>query len=1646
MAMSANAVLMKFFKLPPAVRMMLALMGFGSLAAILFRFVPGLRSGKGMIIMLIIFGVGIVLFLVWWGVRKLFAGKKAGKLSKDLESQGPTRGDVAEQEQIYREKFRGKLAELKQNGLSVYKMPWFVLMGEPGCGKTASLIHSGLDFPLGKDEVAGFGGTRNYNWWFTNESVILDTAGRIAFQEEGTTDKLEWEYFLKLLLKNRPRCPINGVIVAVPADKLLRDSAEERQQKATILRERLRQIHQLLGIRFPTFFLITKMDLVGGFGEFFEEIRVDLQQRNQMFGWSRPGEFQESYDPGEFPDAFDEVYLRIRDWGMRYLQRKATDEELGMIVTFPEAFRQLRDPLNDYVATVFQKSPLLEPPFFRGFYFTSAVQEGAPIFDVFARTQSGSAVAERPTKAVDSKAFFIHDLYQHKVFAEQGLVFRSAKHVTLNKRMRRFVWIGSGTMALFMLVFSIIGLFGVRDLIINPRDDCNTAAEVIAQVDQRGATYGDLGNNLELAKRLAAHVKNYDRNWAGLSAKMLYIGASISVPRTHVETIHARYVLDCILRPIVYEVGARLESTQIAALDVAKRKSYLAALNVYTRWYGEMVGQHNLEPMAAHEVQQRCEELRTLMAVIDQGELDREESITQVGLALDSLARETRSFPREILVRSLHLDKDAMTATIGKAVAQLADYWEPYTNVRADNTDSRLNYWIGFIDVFATLQSRYDKLLGMESNFRNVGEAGVAGQEVEAAFKAASLEFNEITKDLQELGNVSYPADDGTFVKAYNDVVKFLANERVPQLDKQILRLAKIKELLAELWNGEFGAIEVELAKGAPNTSADPQAAVYNALREGRERLERLLDYNLSEVRKALGLSDDLDPLDYYVKQKMIVVVEAKPGVPLSDKEATVRISRNPLGPDDLLKGYLQDMHELSLGNEKIEQQLGNLNEWPSLLAAIGAERPPGEVLGPWISAVRGELEGRTRISKAQITDAKVKFSNLREWPLWRAANLHDLGKSIVEASENTNREFLLQQMTRRALATTSAKELPGLARLIPEYLAPELDKLPFDRHRYVPRPAAAQRRPREREADRKPRARDPDDLGRRGRTRKPDPRAAADDEELRGKQKALLVRYHTSSFLSETLGKYLDVRDKLNKIPGGDMVIDALNKAAEAYVDGYFLDWYGVYSDPRKMLDVRTLDLLRQCGDGDFDWPKFHKVVSEDGTQLVAGLALRLESLMQEVVFFDSDLAEGDDRDDKVYELISGRLAILRQKGQAIPYILKNMRNNAPRDRDAAYVFGQSLKVAWNTYVEEVESLGANADLANEPPDLEALRKKIVYKFDPKPENFPLTAPLIDIANHGQELLLYHLDAKLAAYFEKINGSYPVVSDAGDSTPKFGKLSNMKKLEAPDFIALLRHVNAFERKYGKLYETVHRGSVAERTERTIRACQKWVKFLYADPSLLDEQDPRPLEVSLAIVNPRSDEKLEDAGSVYGTFSVRLPLLSLSGGVAPPLVLQTGAGFQQIDLSKPIPDAIAEQKQKYQWNLMSGATRNFEAPSAEVTDLHPDASKVIFPLTATAGWKLDGDPWALLMLIGSQADNDFGDGYWGIPVRIKTNAPNRVIGYQIGVRIGSNARPFPGPVPPPKPPGARPKLKEAAKYLSGATLVDEDRRRGRRSP
>lgn len=67
-----------------------------------------------------------------------------------------------------------------------------MVVGSPGDGKTTALLNTGLQFPLAEQmeqtsrilTVPG-GGTLHCDWWFTNEAVLIDTAGRYARHDDG---------------------------------------------------------------------------------------------------------------------------------------------------------------------------------------------------------------------------------------------------------------------------------------------------------------------------------------------------------------------------------------------------------------------------------------------------------------------------------------------------------------------------------------------------------------------------------------------------------------------------------------------------------------------------------------------------------------------------------------------------------------------------------------------------------------------------------------------------------------------------------------------------------------------------------------------------------------------------------------------------------------------------------------------------------------------------------------------------------------------------------------------------------------------------------------------------------------------------------------------------------------------------------------------------------------------------------------------------------------------------------------------------------------------------------------------------------------------------------------------------------------------
>jgi type VI secretion system protein ImpL len=414
-------------------RWVLSFVGIAILAALVWLFGPLLPAFEDWVPRL---SVVIGLLLVWATSNlslDLFHRRREQKLESGVAEKTPAKVDdgTGEEAAALRERMSTALALLKKaRGTRgyLYEQPWYAIIGPPGAGKTTALLNSGLKFPLaaemGQGAVAGVGGTRLCDWWFTENAVLIDTAGRYTTQDSNAAvDRAGWDSFLDLLRRTRPRQPLNGVIVAIALSDIADAPPAERAAHAAAIRRRIKELETRLGIRIPVYALFTKSDLISGFSEFFDDL--DRERRNQVWGVTFPLVKADAGPVGQFPEELQLLVDSLNDRLFDRLQAEQSPERRVLIAGFPTQIATLAQPLQSFLTEAFGGSRLDPAPLLRGVYFTSGTQEGTPIdrlTGVMARAfglDQRRAAALRPQQG---RSYFLGRLVSRVILGEAMLV------------------------------------------------------------------------------------------------------------------------------------------------------------------------------------------------------------------------------------------------------------------------------------------------------------------------------------------------------------------------------------------------------------------------------------------------------------------------------------------------------------------------------------------------------------------------------------------------------------------------------------------------------------------------------------------------------------------------------------------------------------------------------------------------------------------------------------------------------------------------------------------------------------------------------------------------------------------------------------------------------------------------------------------------------------------------------------------------------------------------------------------------------------------------------------------------------------------------------------------------------------------------
>ena len=340
--------------------------------------------------------IAVIAILIGWAGYNIYKRVREGRADRSMISamtaggEGPTRGEMSAQElDQMRTRLQEAMTQLRRvvggrRGY-VYQLPWYIMIGPPGSGKTTALLNSGLKFPLadtlGREPIHGVGGTRNCDWWLTEDAILLDTAGRYTTQDsDAELDRQGWSGFLNLLKQYRPLQPINGVIVTLSLEDVATRDPAERLANAQAIRARLGELTRAFGSRFPVYVLLTKADLIAGFVQFFDAYsRTD---REQVWGMTFPlddGKPDTQGSAASFDSEFDLLLTRMNAIVLERLQQETDIQRRGLIFGFPLQVATLKEPLHDILEEIFTTSKFDQRPLLRGIYFASGTQAGAPI-------------------------------------------------------------------------------------------------------------------------------------------------------------------------------------------------------------------------------------------------------------------------------------------------------------------------------------------------------------------------------------------------------------------------------------------------------------------------------------------------------------------------------------------------------------------------------------------------------------------------------------------------------------------------------------------------------------------------------------------------------------------------------------------------------------------------------------------------------------------------------------------------------------------------------------------------------------------------------------------------------------------------------------------------------------------------------------------------------------------------------------------------------------------------------------------------------------------------------------------------------------------------------------------------------------------
>jgi type VI secretion system protein ImpL len=391
-----------------------------------------------------------------------------------------------------------RASSLKRFGNPLYVLPWYMIVGRSGTGKTTALTRTRLSSSIQKvSQSARIEQTANYDWWYFDRAVIIDCAGRYVEAADLEQDRAEWELGLDLLAKYRGKEGLNGLVLAISTERLAHPDKDGLLEEGRVVRERIEQLIRLFGKRFPVYVLVTQCDRLYGMEEWARQLNESALE--QAMGYlAEP----DTGEPGEnlFLDkAFSNIHDRLQV--LRTVLVARGNPVAPELLLFPNELNQLKPGLEVFLRACFGDSAYLETPFLRGLFFSSGLQQGGAVSSLL-----GKVLPPVPQHPNANAGLFLHDFF--------GRVLPQDRNISLPASLRN-PW-RTATQNLGLLAWVLLSVAAAIFITIGFLDNMQTLS-LLQEKNRLVANFtGNLDEDTATLERLSetiSVIERRDSNW-----------------------------------------------------------------------------------------------------------------------------------------------------------------------------------------------------------------------------------------------------------------------------------------------------------------------------------------------------------------------------------------------------------------------------------------------------------------------------------------------------------------------------------------------------------------------------------------------------------------------------------------------------------------------------------------------------------------------------------------------------------------------------------------------------------------------------------------------------------------------------------------------------------------------------------------------------------------------------------------------------------------------------------------------------------------------------------------------------------------------------------------------------------------------------